>query len=267
MTESDLQSNIQIEQAQQLLGTLSRHRDDIRAAYLHKYRNCALELTRADTGAEQAQLEQNLQQLRHAQQLLLGESLIAASPTITQPPAVQSSGQEHKSSKPTLLLSSLLAVVITASALFSGYSISQQRMLQQANDQLVGQLDQQHQNLQQLQAQFTLSQEQQTEERRYWQTSQTQQQQQIAAQLELINQQHQLGQTLHQQLATLGKQLSAEQKQTLFLQQQVSQLNQQSDTLISELCNDSASIGPALDPAMLPAYLNRCRLLWSLAAE
>ncbi|WP_420588512.1 hypothetical protein [Bacterioplanoides sp.] len=253
------------QQAQQLLGTLSRHRDDIRAAYLHQYRSCALELTRADTRSEQEQLEFHLSQLRQAQSLLLGESLTTP---VTDSEKV--STLHPVKQLPNILLSSTLVLLIALLAVSGSQLWSQSQHLQQLQLQL-GDLKDQRQQLQQqqlaLQQTLTHSLQQQNEERLRWTNINQQQQDQLQRQLSLIEQQQLASQQLQQSLARVDKQLYVERNQTLKLQQQIARLNQQSEVLIDELCADSATTSPAMDDEMFPAYMNRCRLLWSLASD
>ena len=283
------------QQARQLLGTLSRNRDDIRAAYLHHYRACALELSRADTQVQQQQLESELARLRSAQSVLLGEKPTgtatgAPSSTTVRLAAPNSEHPAAESRQPPtpvttqVLLSSTLVVLLCAVTLLSAFLWQQGDQLQQLEQQL-SQQQQRYQTLSQ-HAQHQdqrLSQtlQQHDEQQQQWlnhlsrqqqlqQQQQTyigQQQQQMEQQLALIQQQQQLSQTLHQRLASVDRQLSVEHQQTLRLQQQVARLNQQSDVLIDELCQDTASAQPAIDDVMVPAYMNRCRLLWSLASD
>lgn len=275
------------QQARQLLGTLSRNRDDIRAAYLHHYRACALELSRADTQVQQQQLESELAQLRCAQSVLLGD---APTHSMTQQTAADNKDQAAESRQyPTpfttqVLLSSTLVVLLCAVTLLSALLWQQGDQLQQLEHQLSQQQQRYHtlsqhaqhqeqrlsQTLQQhdeQQQQWLLQLSQQQQLQQQQQTYIGQQQQQMEQQLALIQQQQQLSQTLHQRLASVDRQLSVEHQQTLRLQQQVARLNQQSDVLIDELCQDTASAQPAIDDAMVPAYMNRCRLLWSLASD
>ena len=275
------------QQARQLLGTLSRNRDDIRAAYLHHYRACALELSRADTQVQQQQLESDLARLRCAQSVLLGD---APTHSMTQKTAADNKdlaaeSRLHPAPFTTqVLLSSTLVVLLCAVTLLSALLWQQGDQLQQLKHQL-SQQQQRYQTLSQY-AQHQdqrLSQtlQQHDEQQQQWlnhlsrqqqlqQQQQTyigQQQQQMEQQLALIQQQQQLSQTLHQRLASVDRQLSVEHQQTLRLQQQVARLNQQSNVLIDELCQDTASAQPAIDDAMVAAYMNRCRLLWSLASD
>jgi len=275
------------QQARQLLGTLSRNREDIRAAYLHHYRACALELSRADTQVQQQQLESELAQLRCAQSVLLGD---APTHSMTQQTAADNKDQAAESRQyPTpfttqVLLSSTLVVLLCAVTLLSALLWQQGDQLQQLEHQLSQQQQRYHtlsqhaqhqeqrlsQTLQQhdeQQQQWLLQLSQQQQLQQQQQTYIGQQQQQMEQQLALIQQQQQLSQTLHQRLASVDRQLSVEHQQTLRLQQQVARLNQQSDVLIDELCQDTASAQPAIDDAMVPAYMNRCRLLWSLASD
>lgn len=253
------------QQAQQLLGTLSRHRDDIRAAYLHQYRNCALELTRADTRSEQEQLELQLSQLRKAHSLLLGEGVTAP---VTEHKAV--SKQQPVRKLPNILLSSTLILLIALLSVSVSQLWSQAQQLQQLQLQMTDLKDQRQQLQQQqvaLQQTLTRSLQQQNEERLRWSNINQQQQDQLQQQLSLIEQQQLASQQLQQSLARVDKQLYVERNQALKLQQRVSRLNQQSEVLIDELCADSATTSPAMDDEMLPAYMNRCRLLWSLASD
>jgi len=274
--------------AQQLLGTLSKNCDDIRAAYLHQYRNCALELSRADTLAEQQRLEQQLQQLRQAQNLLLGEPVDnAESPAIVPTEAsapesnveqpAQSAANDATSSQTAMaiqtadgkpiLLSSTLVVLLCSLVLTATLYWSQAQQL----EQLQAHLQQQQQTHQQLnnshialQQSFDQNLQRQSLERQQWTEVTNQQHQQIQQQLSLIEQQN-ASSELQQQLAQVDKQLFIERRQTLKLQQQVARLDQQANVFIDELCSDSAATGPAVDNQNLSEYMNRCRLLWSLA--
>lgn len=263
------------DEARQLLGTLSQQADDVQAAYMHQYRSCASELGRADTTAEQTRLEQNLRQLRLAQQVLLQDSSTAEIEEMADHSTPQQAASEQSnallhfktatSSTQHILISAMLVVLITFLTAFGGYFVAQSQHFEQLNQQLQQQISQQHQQLENIRLRLTRNLDNQMAERQQWLSVQNQQQQQIQQQHDLIGQQQNISKQLHQQITVASKQLAAERHQTLALQQQVARLNQQSDALIDELCNDSASIGPAIDSSMTSAYLNRCRLLWSLA--
>lgn len=263
------------QQAQQLLGTLSRNRDDIQAAYRHRYRNCALKLSRVATHTEQQQLESQLSQLNHAQSLLLEENteVVGDIPAL-QPTKQQSLRQQPLKQRPGILLSITLALLVILLSASGSQLWNQSQQLQHLQRQLVEgqdqrqQLQQQHQKqYQTLQQTLASSLQQQSEERLHWLTVNQQQHDQLQRQLSLIEQQQQVTQQLQQSLARVDKQLYVERNQTLELQQQIARLNQQSGVLIDELCSDSATTSPAMNDEMLPAYMNRCRLLWSLAGD
>ncbi|WP_419812624.1 hypothetical protein [Bacterioplanoides sp.] len=282
-------------QARQLLGTLSHNPDDIQAAYNHQYRRCALDLARVDTHAEQQQLEQRLSEYRRARAILLGELTPAApqttapatsSPAATGPTESQPSGLQKPASHRALnvLVSSTLVLLLCALSVLTSLFINQKTQLGTLQHQLSEQSRYQQQLQQTLEQ--TLAHQEQAHQQwlaalgqqqgliRQQQQQITAQQQQMAAQQQQIAQQQNVNLKLSQEMAQLGQHLSAEQRkglalqqQGLVLQQQVARLNQQSDVLIGELCQDSAGVFPQVEPAMMPVYMNRCRLLWSLASE
>ena len=304
MEPVDNQTELNEPQAQQLLGTLSRNHDDICAAYLHQYRSSAQELSRADTLAEQQRIEQELQRLRQARGLLLGEPLAQTTAPVQAAAPAQAAGPQPQpqstaqsitpqeitpkvsvttapvagsditaakrfSSKPILISSTLVlllcSLVLTASLYWSQLQQFEQLQVQlHQQQQTHNQLNQSHIALQQS---FDQNLQRQSEERQQWAKISDQQHQQISQQLALIERQQNTSRDLQQQLAQVDKQLFIERQQTLKLGQQVARLDQQADLFIDELCADSAAIGPAVDARTLPNYMNRCRLLWSLAGE
>lgn len=269
--------SLNADDAQQLLGTLSNKPGDIQAAYQHQYRNCALELARVDTQAEQQQLEQRLTRLRQAKAVLLHEpGALHQEPGTLPQTLISTSGHQHDTNTSPIhrslkvLISSTLVIAVCAVVALGSLLINQKQQLSHLQQQLTEQSLHQH-LLQETLSQNLLRQEQAHQQ---WLTALDQQQQllqrqhqQITQQQQQLSQQQTLNTQLNQKIGEVRQRLASEQQQSLALQQQVARLNQQSGVLISELCQDSAEVFPQPETSMMPAYMNRCRLLWSLASE
>lgn len=262
--------SLNADDAQQVLGTLSNKPGDIQAAYQHQYRNCALELARVDTQAEQQQLEQRLNRLRQARSLLLKEPdvLFQSRGSGQEDHTQNNTSTIHRSLK--VLISSTLVIAICAVVALGSLLMNQKQQLAHLQQQLSEQSLHQH-LLQETLNQNLLRQEQAHQQ---WLAALDQQQQllqrqhqQITQQQQQLSQQQTLNTQLNQKIGEVRQRLASEQQQSLALQQQVARLNQQSGVLISELCQDSAEVFPQPETSMMPAYMNRCRLLWSLASE
>lgn len=268
------------QQAQQLLGTLSRQPGDIHAAYRHRYHHCVMELSRSDDAEQHVPLETQLWQLRQAKSLLLAELVEETPPPIAadqeQTTAKSEQRSDIQSDQPSprrplkVMTAAMLTLLVSATSVLAGLLWNQNDQIHQLQQNLSAsqaqqqQLRQQHNNLQDT---LALNLQQHNDDRLRWHEIQQQQRLQLQQQLALIEQQQQSSRQLQQQLNQVDKQLLVERNQSMQLQLQINRLNQQSVVLIDELCSDSAAVTPALSETQLPSYLNRCRLLWSLASD
>ena len=264
--------------ARRLLGTLSTQAGDIEAAFSHRYQQTLHSLRQAQGDDALETLENTLRSLRQARQHLLhpavetepqintpesdnaGPADIAPqlSESRNQPLTAPQAARHSERSDITHRLLSLTAVImfvmLTAT---SGWFINH---LQQQIVQLQDVSEAQTQQLVRMQD-IHLG------ERRQWLAQQDLQQRQIIRQQDAIEQQHNQYTSLQQQLAHREQQLVALEASSRQQQQHIQHLNRVSDQLISSLCDDSASLSPAVGSHMRADYLQRCSNSWRLAAQ
>ena len=264
--------------ARRLLGTLSTQAGDIEAAFSHRYQQTLHSLRQAQGDDALETLENTLRSLRQARQHLLhpavetepqintpesdisGPADIAPqlsesrNQPLTAPLAVRHRERSDITHRLLSLTAVIMFVMLTAT---SGWFINH---LQQQIVQLQDISEAQTQQLVRMQD-IHLG------ERRQWLAQQDLQQRQIIRQQDAIEQQHNQYTSLQQQLAHREQQLVALEASSRQQQQHIQHLNRVSDQLISSLCDDSASLSPAVGSHMRADYLQRCSNSWRLAAQ
>ncbi len=271
-------ANQRSDDARRSLGTLSTQPADIEAAFIHRYQQTLHSLRQAQDDEALEILENTLRSLRAARRFLLApeteaEPAIMATATESseptaaaqQPPlqrdqpasASADAGNNRRIDTMHRLLSLTAVIMFVMLSASSGWFVSH---LQQQIVQLQDISEAQTQQLVRMQD-IHLG------ERRQWLAQQDLQQRQIIRQQDAIEQQHSQYIALQQQLSQRAQQLVALEASSRQQQQHIQHLNRVSDQLISSLCDDSASLSPAVGSHMRADYLQRCASSWRLAAQ
>jgi hypothetical protein len=266
--------------ARRLLGTLSTQAGDIEAAFSHHYQQTLHSLRQAQGDDALETLENTLRSLRAARRFLLApeteaEPAIMATATESSEPTAAAQQPPLQRDQPASASADADAGnnrrIDTMHRLLSLTAVIMFVMLSASSGWFVSHLQQQIVQLQDISEaqtqQLVRMQDIHLGERRQWLAQQDLQQRQIIRQQDAIEQQHSQYIALQQQLSQRAQQLVALEASSRQQQQHIQHLNRVSDQLISSLCDDSASLSPAVGSHMRADYLQRCASSWRLAAQ